>query len=29
LMNLPADRAPGGKDRHRILVESPEKLFFS
>ncbi|MFE2428056.1 amidohydrolase family protein [Streptomyces sp. NPDC059373] len=29
LLNLLADWAPDEKDRHRILVESPEKLFFS
>ncbi|MDX6351211.1 MAG: 2-pyrone-4,6-dicarboxylate lactonase [Streptomyces sp.] len=29
LLNLLADWAPDEKDRHRILVESPERLFFS
>ncbi|WP_240677849.1 amidohydrolase family protein [Actinacidiphila soli] len=29
LLNLLADWAPDEKNRHRILVESPEKHFFS
>jgi predicted TIM-barrel fold metal-dependent hydrolase len=29
LLNLLADWAPGAQDRHRILVESPDLLFFA